>query len=58
MKAAEVLKEIMTLGLSLDKFYVSGDAALVLYGIKEEIEEINLFIFSSCFNISLSFKQL
>lgn len=50
MKAAEVLKEIMTLGLSLDKFYVSGDAALVLYGIKEEIEEINLFICVELFN--------
>lgn len=50
MKAAEVLKEIMALGLPLNKFYVLGDAALVLYGIKKETDNIKLCVCVQLFN--------
>ena len=58
MKVAELLKEIMALDLPLDKFYILGEAALVLYGVKEETEEINLCICLKLFNILRQEKRI
>lgn len=58
MRAAEILNEIMALRLPLNKFYILGEAALVLYGIKEEAEEIQLAISVQLFNTLREGKRI
>lgn len=50
MRAAKLLRKVIKLNLSVNKFYVLGDAALVLYGVKEKSDGINLCISVSLYN--------
>lgn len=50
MRAAKLLRKVTKLNLSVNKFYVLGDAALVLYGVKEKSDDINLCISVSLYN--------
>ena len=58
MRAAEILKEFMALRLPLNKFYILGEAALVLYGVIEEKEEIQLGISVQLFNTLRANKRI
>lgn len=50
MRANELLKKVMKLNLSPTEFYILGGGALLLYGVRKEVNDIDLCVSNRLFN--------